>query len=74
MSVDIEEQLLQECKDCGAFFYTMTCPTCDTSQQAEADLDRLVEQSSFPNLGALLQRGFDSGVLKPTGDYSWIKK
>lgn len=37
---------------------------------ADDSLDTMIEQASRPTLASLLKRGIDSGLIKPTHDYS----
>ena len=36
----------------------------------DATLDHMIEQASIPTLASLLKKGIESGLIKPTHDYS----
>ena len=74
------------CDHCDRQFTNPKCPRCGrpptarTSAQAVVDegplsdlddsLDDMVEKASLPTLASLLKRGIQSGLIKPTHDYS----
>jgi hypothetical protein len=71
------------CDSCERSFTNQVCPRCgakpakaqptpDTEPVSVADdsLDTMIEQASRPTLAALLTRGINSGLIKPTHEYS----
>ena len=71
------------CDSCERSFTNPTCPRCGgkpAKSQAtpdetpvsvpEASLDTMIERASRPSLGSLLTKGIQSGLIKPTHDYS----
>lgn len=74
------------CNHCDISFVNPRCPRCDRrpskvgehtehdDDQALSDLDDslddMIEKASLPTLASLLRRGIQSGLIKPTHDYS----
>ena len=68
------------CDTCGRDFSNRFCPRCggppaSTKGEAEVSdlggtLDTMIEQASRPTLASLLKRGIDSGLIKPSHEYS----
>lgn len=74
------------CNHCDRQFTNPKCPRCggppaskpkdgtdvDTDPLSDLDdsLDDMIEKASLPTLASLLRRGIQSGLIKPTHDYS----
>lgn len=74
--------ITHHCENCSRDFTNPRCPRCGgppsppvpTDQVPlsvpEDRLDTMIEQASRPTLASLLKRGINSGLIKPTHDYS----
>lgn len=70
------------CEMCARDFTNPRCPRCGGPPSSAAalaesplsglddSLDDMVEKASLPTLASLLRRGIQSGLIKPTHDYS----
>ncbi len=59
------------CPNCDIETDQSVCPECGTTVLSDPDetMDALIEKASIPNLGALIKKGKEKGLIKPAEDY-----